>query len=219
MRQWLKKYNHIWTILYAFIYLPWFFHLEDTVQKDYHVIHTELDDLIPFEEVFIIPYLLWFLYVGWAMIFFFFKSQQEYYRLCSYLFGGMTISLIICTLFPNGTDLRPVVNPEENICSWLVSRLHMVDTSTNIFPSIHVYNSVVVHVAIARSSLIKHRKLVCTSSLLLAVSICLATVFLKQHSVVDLLGGLVMAYVLYPLVYGRRQYAMRRRVAARKALG
>ncbi len=218
MRQWLKSHNHIWTVLYAFIYLPWFFYLEETVKKGYHIIHTDLDDMIPFEEVFIIPYLLWFFYVGGAMVFFFFKSQQEYYRLCCYLFTGMTFSLIICTLFPNGTDLRPVVNPDKNLCSWLVSILHKADTSTNIFPSIHVYNSVAVHVAITRSNLLKNHPSIRWGSLILAVSICLSTVFLKQHSIVDLVGGLVMAYTLYPLAYGKRQYTLRR-LAARKALG
>lgn len=219
MKQWLKQYRHIWTVLYGLVYLPWFFYLEDTVTSDYHIIHTELDDRIPFEEIFIIPYLLWFFYVGSTMVYFFFKSRKEYCHLCGYLFTGMTIALIICTIFPNGTDLRPVVNPEKNLCSRLVSLLHMADTSTNIFPSIHVYNSVAVHAAITRSTQFKHHTAVRTASLLLAVSICLSTVFLKQHSVVDLFGGLVMAYVLYPLIYGKRQYTLRRRLTARKALG
>ena len=63
----LKKYGHIWTLGYAFIYLPWFFHLEKTVTRDYAVMHTVLDDYIPFIEYFIIPYLLWFVYVGGSM--------------------------------------------------------------------------------------------------------------------------------------------------------
>ena len=219
MKQWLRQHNHIWTALYAFIYLPWFFYLEDNVKTDYHIIHTEMDDMIPFEEIFIIPYLLWFIYVGGTLVFFFFRNQQEYYRLCCYLFTGMTISLIICTIFPNGTDLRPTVDPDKNFCSRLVSYLHMVDTSTNIFPSIHVYNSVVTHVAIIRSRLLRDHQLIHTASFLLAVSICLATVFLKQHSVVDLVGGLVMAYALYPVIYGKRQYMLRRRLLAWKGVG
>ena len=50
------------------IYLPWFGHLEKTVTTHFHVIHTALDDYIPFCEYFIIPYLLWFGYVGWASV-------------------------------------------------------------------------------------------------------------------------------------------------------
>ena len=34
------------------------------------------------------------------------------------------------------------------------------------------------------------------------VSICLSTVFLKQHSVIDMIGAAIMAYVIYGIVYG-----------------
>lgn len=222
MKQRLVQYKHAWALLYAFIYLPWFFYLEETVTRDYYVIHTAADDLIPFNEYFIIPYLLWFAYVGGTFLFFFFKSKEEYYRLCTYLFTGMTLSLIICTFFHNGTDLRPIVDPDKNFCSRLVSMLHKADTSTNIFPSIHVFNSIAVHVSIVRSGCMKKRRLVSALSLVLSVSICLSTVFLKQHSVVDVMGGMLMAYGLYPLAYGNL-YAARRRKSAgkltRKALG
>ena len=97
----LKRYSHIWILSYAFIYLPWFSYLEKTVTRDYYVIHTALDDLIPFSEYFIVPYLLWFVYVAGTILFFFFKNKQTYYRLCIYLFTGMTLSLVICTIFPN----------------------------------------------------------------------------------------------------------------------
>ena len=42
-----KKYGHIWTLSYAFLYLPWFAYLERTVTRRYHVMHSQLDDLIP----------------------------------------------------------------------------------------------------------------------------------------------------------------------------
>ena len=70
----LKRYSHIWILSYAFIYLPWFSYLEKTVTRDYYVIHTALDDLIPFSEYFIVPYLLWFVYVAGTILFFFFKK-------------------------------------------------------------------------------------------------------------------------------------------------
>lgn len=216
MKQRLVRYKHAWALLYAFIYLPWFFYLEKTVTRDYYVIHTFMDDLIPFNEYFIIPYLMWFAYVGGAVLFFFFKSKEEYYRLCTYLFTGMTLSLIVCTLFHNGTDLRPMVDPEKNLCSWLVSILHEADTSTNIFPSIHVFNSIAVHVSIVRSECIRKHRLVNAASLILAVSICMSTVFLKQHSIVDVMGGMLMGYGLYPLAYGNLYAAARRRRSARK---
>ena len=57
MKTLLKKYGHVWVLSYAFLYLPWFLYLEQTVTGDYAVMHTALDDYIPFNEYFIIPYL------------------------------------------------------------------------------------------------------------------------------------------------------------------
>lgn len=217
LRDFVHKYKHAWILSYAFIYLPWFFYLERTVTSHYYVLHTRLDDMIPFNEYFIIPYLLWFVYVAGAVLYFFFTNKQDYYRLCTYLFTGMTISLLICTVFPNGTDLRTMVNPDKNICSWLVSVLHSADTSTNIFPSIHVFNSIGVHIAVMHSEAFRKMPWLQIGSFLLMVSICMATVVLKQHSIVDVAGAGLMAYVLYPAVYGS-EYAQNRRKVARKAL-
>ena len=83
------------------------FHLEETTKPPYNIIHIALDDSIPFVEAFIIPYLLWFPYVAVTVAYFFFTSKNDYYRLCAFLFTGMTISLLVCTLFPNGTNFRP----------------------------------------------------------------------------------------------------------------
>ncbi len=218
MKKLLKKYGHICVMSYGLVYMPWFLYLEKEVVRDYHVMHVGLDDYIPFNEYFVIPYLLWFLYIALAVGYFFFTSRQDYYRLCSFLFTGMTICLLICTFFPNGTDLRPKVEADENFCSWLVSLIHRADTSTNVFPSIHVYNSVGVHCSIMNSPVLKEKKWLCRTSFVLAVLICLSTVFLKQHSVVDLVGALILAYVMYPLVYGARR-AANRRPARWKTLG
>ena len=109
LKKLIRKYGHVWMLSYAFIYIPWFTRLQENINKPYHVMHTALDDMIPFEEIFIVPYLMWFLYVAATIAFFFFRNRDDYYRLCTFLFTGMTISLLVCSLFPNGTDFRPVM--------------------------------------------------------------------------------------------------------------
>lgn len=213
-----RKYRHMWLLSYAFLYIPWFCYLERTVTRDYHVMHVALDDYIPFNEYFIIPYLLWFVYVGGAVLFFLFKSKEDYYRLCAFLFTGMTASLVICTFFHNGTDFRPVLDPDKNVFTAIVASLYQTDTCTNVFPSIHVYNSIGVHIAVMKSGLFQNRRTLRIGSLVLCLSICLATVFLKQHSVVDGIGAVFMAYIVYCLVYGYNPDAQEKKVA-QKVLG
>lgn len=209
MKEFVAKYKHAWVMLYIFLYLPWFFFLEENVNH-YDIIHVALDDYIPFCEYFIIPYLMWFAYVIFAVLYFFFTNKDDYYRICAFLFIGMTISMIICTMWPNGHDLRPTDITRDSFCMDLIRGLWKTDTSTNVFPSIHVYNSIGVHVAIMHSEQLKDKKLVKAGSFVLMVSICLATVFLKQHSVMDGIGAIVLAMFMYRLVYGAEQAWNRR---------
>ena len=84
----------------------------------------------------------------------------------------------------------------------MVAALYRTDTPTNVFPSIHVYNSIGTHIAIMKSEALRKHRLVRAGSGILMVSICLSTVFLKQHSVIDMIGAAIMAYVIYGIVYG-----------------
>ena len=183
------------------IYLPWFHHLEKTVTTHFHVIHVALDDYIPFCEYFIIPYFLWFAYVAWSVLYFYFKNKDEYFRLCGMLFSGMTIFLIVSTIYPNGHYLRPVYFDHNNIFIQMVRMLYAADTPTNLFPSIHVYNSIAVNIAVWHSSNFKEKKWVRFGSSILMVLIILSTMFLKQHSVFDVVTGIVLSVFMYSLVY------------------
>ena len=204
LRAFFTRYRHgLLALLYMPFYLLWFFYLEKTVIRRYQVIHMAVDDYIPFCEFFIIPYYLWFAYVVIAVVCLLLLDKSEYYRSCAYLFTGMTIFLLISTLWPNGQHLRPYVMPRENLFTQMVAALYRSDTPTNIWPSIHVFNSIGAHIAISRCRRLKEHKVIRISSLILAVSIILSTVFLKQHSVFDVLTAFVMALVLYPLVYRR----------------
>lgn len=214
MKVYMEKYKHAWTLLYFPIYLVWFAFLEETVTRRFHVVHVAMDDFIPFIEFFIVPYLLWFVYVAVGMLYFFFHDVSEYYKLCAFLFVGMTIFLFISTVYPNGHYLRPSVFPRDNIFATLVQWLYATDTPTNLFPSIHVYNSIGIHLAVSHSRELRKHRFVQIGSGILMMSIILATMFLKQHSVFDVMTACGMAAVMYVMVYGRelQQKRMPRRV-------
>ena len=196
------KYWHIIPLaIYGFIYINWFGYLEKTVRKDFYVIHMDIDDYIPFVEIFIIPYLLWFAYIAVVVTFLFFKNRKDYAKCCAFLFTGMTLFLTISTIWPNGHLLRPQVMPRDNIFTQLVANLYQTDTSTNIWPSIHVYNSIGAHLAVSQSACLKKYKGIQIGSLLLCVSIILSTMFIKQHSAFDVLTAFVLAGLMYTIVY------------------
>ena len=72
------KYKHaVPLIIYAIIYMTWFAWLEKNITGHYRIIHMAADDYIPFCEVFVIPYFLWFAYVSAVVIYFFFKNKED----------------------------------------------------------------------------------------------------------------------------------------------
>lgn len=186
--------------VYMLVYLTWFAWLEDRYIWRYHIIHVSVDDYIPFCELFVVPYFLWFVYIPVVVLYLAAHNRDEYYRSALFLCMGMTVFLLISTFFPNGHHLRPAVMPRDNIFSRMVALLYRTDTSTNLWPSIHVFNSLGAHIALCRSEA-GRKKLIRRSSLLLCTSIILATMFLKQHSFFDVMTAFLMTGVLYVLVY------------------
>ena len=199
-------------VLYFIIYILWFQWLEERHVRSYQIIHVFMDDYIPFCELFVIPYFLWFLYVPAAVLYAASHSREEYIRCALFLCTGMTVFLLISTFFPNIQHLRPLKMPRDNVFTHLVLLLQKVDTPTNLWPSIHVYNSIGAHLAISRCLSVRNteqgasfRKWLRAGSFLLCVSIILATMFLKQHSVLDVMAASFMAYVLYQFVYAKER--------------
>lgn len=206
IKEFVKKYSHVWTVSYVLIYMPWFLWLESTVTPDsqYYNIHIWLDDIIPFSEYFVVPYLLWFLYVPISMGYIALKSRDEFYKASAYLFIGMSICLFICTIWPNGQDLRiENLDIDKNIFTQLVGYIYHADTNTNVFPSIHSYNSFAIFMMLFESKHIsgKFRMPVIIGAGVLTALIITSTVVLKQHSIVDAIGGVVLGVIMYGLVY------------------
>ena len=199
-----EKYKHgIPLLVYGIVYLTWFYLIENHLQGPYTIIHTPLDDIIPFCELFVIPYLMWFGYIAVVVGYLFLKDKEEYFKCCSFLFIGMTIFLIISTVSPNGQLLRPVVMERNNVFTDLVRGLYRTDTPTNIWPSIHVFNSIGCHIAVVKSQKLGSNVLIRRASLVLCVLIILSTMFIKQHSAFDVGTAFLMAAVLYNVVYMR----------------
>ena len=197
-----EKYKHgIPVLLYMILYLTWWGILEQKNARAFQIIHMAIDDYIPFCELFIIPYVLWFFYVSIVVIYFFFHDRTEYYQALMFLFTGMTIFLVISTIWPNMHQLRLSQMPRDNIFTRVIAGLWATDTPTNLWPSIHVYNSLGAHFAIMKSKDFANKPLIRYASLLLAISIICSTVLIKQHSMFDVLTAFVMAAVMYVFVY------------------
>lgn len=198
MVTWCKRHPIQFMALYLVFYLSFFTLLESTTVPTV-ILHCALDDKIPFVKYAIIPYYMWFVWIVCTLFWLlWFAPKKEFWRLCLPLFTGMTLSLVFCALVPNGVSLRPASIEGNDIFAMLVRGLWNTDTSTNVCPSIHVFNSLTLDLAFQRTTLLSKRKyrFVRWAAHLLDIAIVMSTMLLKQHSVIDVVCGIVLALII-----------------------
>ena len=200
--EFLKKYKHTLIIpIYGILYMLAFRYVEQR-NVPINIIHMKIDDYIPFCEYFIVPYLLWFAYVAVTVFYFAFfnKNKQEYWQFILTLGIGMTLFIFVSLLYPNGQNLRSELTG-DSIFIHLVQYLYTIDTPTNILPSIHVFNSIACCIAIFQHKPFQKRKALLTGTAILTTLIVMATVFLKQHTLVDVIAAVSLNIVCFQLLY------------------
>ena len=106
-------------------------------------------------------------------------------------------------LFPNGQELRPLVFERDNVFTRFLAGFYQFDTNTNVCPSIHVIGSVAVMICAWHSKHFSSKgwRIAFTAA---AVLISISTVFLKQHSILDVLAAIPVCLLAYYAVYGQR---------------
>ena len=73
----LKKNKHALFALYIPVYMHFFTWLEARNDVSFQPIHCFIDDIIPFNELFVIPYVLWFLYVLVVIVYLYFQNKKD----------------------------------------------------------------------------------------------------------------------------------------------
>ena len=194
----VQNYRHLWMLAFWVIYLVLFMVVEHAVQSDYYVVHCALDDRIPFCEWFIFPYCLWHPLLFAMTVYLAFWDAENFKR---YMAIGFIPVILFDWAFPNGQELRPVVFESENIAIWLVRQIYAADTNTNVFPSMHVIGSAALVAATLYTPSLRKHKLHLVA-IPVGILICISTVFVKQHSCLDLFGAIPYSALTWWLVYG-----------------
>lgn len=166
----------------------------------YYSMHCPLDDMIPFCEWFLIPYLLWFVYLIGTIVYTFFFDVAAFKRMMYFIIITYSITMLIYLVFPTCQDLRPTQFARDNVLTRFVAWFYNFDTNTNVCPSIHVLGSVAAMLGLCDCRRLQNPKLKLLF-ILLCVLICISTVFMKQHSVLDVLASLPLCVIAYPICY------------------
>ena len=166
------------------------------------VVYSPLDDVIPFCEIFVIPYMIWFIYIIGMYVYTILFDTEAFKKYMYFIIGTYTVTMIIYLIFPTMQELRPDISElgRSNFLTRFMEGFYDFDTNTNVCPSLHVIGAVAVSVAAWHSKLFgkKGWRIAFT---IITVLIALSTVFLKQHSIIDMPWALLVCAVVYPFVY------------------
>lgn len=153
-----------------------------------------IEPRLPFESypiwpVWVVPYLLcyflWFYSLAWVI----FKTDDLHFR--SFLmafFITCTVSVMVFLVFP--TYVREAELVGTDIFTQLLRYIHVEHGRYNALPSGHIYLTALIAFFFSRWH--SHQK---PFWVLVIVTVSLSTLFTGQHYVVDIVGGLLVAYV------------------------
>lgn len=151
---------------------------------------TPFDAHIPFIAPFVIFYVL--AYVQWVLNYILIGRDSK--KLCYQFVAADILSKIICLvffLFLPTTLVRPEVTGTD-VFSSLVRLIYSVDAPVNLFPSIHCLESWCCIRAAFQINLKtpKRTRIYRILTIIMSIGVFLSTLFIKQHVIVDIFGGI-----------------------------
>ena len=210
------EFRHLWLLLFWGVFGICFVSLERLIPRtDYHVMWCPLDDRIPFCEWFLIPYLFWFVFLVGMHAYLLLFDTAAFRRFMYYIMITYTVTALVYIFYPTCQNLRPTEFARDNGLVRFMQAFYQFDTNTNVCPSLHVVGSMAVAFGAwdtKRFRTTGWRIAFMGTALLISV----ATVFVKQHSVLDVIWALVLCGAAYVTVYAapRLRQKQRRRKCA-----
>lgn len=196
------QFSHLKLLSGWLVYFALYFITERLIPvENCFVVHSRLDDLIPFCEWFVIPYVGWYLLIVWSLWYFALYNTDGFRRLQTFIIITQLVAMAVYILFPNMQDLRPAVFPRDNVLTRLVGVLYTADTNTNVFPSLHVAYSIGIASVWLKEKTANWKTK--TFVVIFVVLVCLSTAFIKQHSVLDGFAALLLCFGAELMVYGK----------------
>lgn len=183
-----------------------------------HEVGCKLDGYIPFCEYFVIAYIMWFVYMAGTIVYLIFLDSKAYETTMKFIIITFSVTIGIYLLFPTVQLMRPYIPEHANVFAEAVRWFYRHDTPTNVCPSLHVVGTLAtMYGAMTSERLMSHRGMK-TLYAVVGFFICISTVFLKQHSVIDLAAGATLCLVVWLTVF-RKQDAAEETEEQRKKAG
>lgn len=194
------EFSHLKLLFGWVVYFAFYFLTENIIPaENCHVIYCKLDSIIPFCEWFIIPYTFWYLLIIFSLVYFALYNVESFKKLQTYIIITQVIAVIVYIIYPSCQNLRPAEFPRDNLLTDCIGLIYSLDTNTGVCPSLHCAYSIAIASVWLREKGVP--KLWKTFIAIVAIIICLSTMFIKQHSAVDFLAALPVCLIAEILVF------------------
>ncbi len=153
------------------------------------LVTTWLDSLIPYIPYFVVPYAL---YVPVVLLPFalYWKDYRQYRTMALSMISVLAISIAIFVTFQ--TSMMRADAAPTDFFNWAVAFVQSLDAPVNALPSLHVSMPTLATLFIYLRS---RRIAVLVAPITLLI--ILSTVFIKQHAVLDVFAGLILAFAVF----------------------
>lgn len=193
-----RHQNLVLAILYFGIIWPLYVYINQLELHQHfkkHVLKIWLDEIIPFEPIWVFVYAS--MYVAVILPFVYVKDKLLYRRMFfSFSLTGL-IAYVVFLVFPTYDILRPVTNPFDFQRFFLaIDNAH--DSPYNCFPSLHVGFSMTAGLWTYYAD----RSRFGAGFLIWCILVSISVLFVKEHYIADLLFGAVLSITLF-LIFSR----------------
>ncbi len=202
------RFSHLKLLLGWVGYFALYFLTENLIPAERCTpVHCFVDDLIPFCEFFLIPYVFWYALIVFSLLCFLLYDIDSFRKLQSYIIITQITAMIIYILLPTRQDLRPEFFPRDNFLTDMTAFLYAFDTNTGVCPSLHcAYSFGIASVWLRKKDAPRWLRY---SIAVVCLIICISTTFIKQHSFLDFVAaipvGLLAEYLVFYKIYPKRK--------------
>lgn len=194
------EFEHLKLLIFWPVFGLIFMIQERFLKLDYHVMHCALDDKIPFCEWFLIPYLFWFVFLIGMHIYLLLFDTKTFKKFMWFIIITYSITAVIYFVYPSMQELRPAEFTRDNLLTRFMTRFYAFDTNTNVCPSLHVVGAVAVLTGAWNTERFKTTAWRAAFTIV-TVLISISTVFLKQHSALDIPPAVIICAAAYPVAF------------------
>ena len=156
-----------------------------------HFVSLPIDDLIPLFTPAVIIYIPAFGQWIYAIYVLFKQDTKIGYWFAEAITIGSLIGFITFIVYPTAVD-RPVIDV-KNIFDWVLNNVYTTDNIINACPSYHCFCSTISVMILERSKGVSKKTIY--FNILYAILVYISTVLTKQHYIIDIPFGILLAII------------------------